>query len=104
MTRLSFVFALGAAVAVAGCTVGPDFTAQKSDVAAYDLVAAPPPAVPGSPETAQRVVLGEKVEAEWWRLLHSRQLDEVLHQAIVGNRDLAAARASLTEAEEALNQ
>jgi NodT family efflux transporter outer membrane factor (OMF) lipoprotein len=104
MTRLSFVFALGAAVAVSGCTVGPDFTAPKSDVAAYDLVGAPPPAVPGSPEIAQRVVLGEKVEAEWWRLLHSRQLDEVLHQAIAGNRDLAVARANLTQAQETLKE
>ena len=51
---------------------GSDFETPKSDVAAYDLAAAPPLAVPGSPATAQRIVLGQKVEAEWWRLLHSR--------------------------------
>jgi NodT family efflux transporter outer membrane factor (OMF) lipoprotein len=102
--RRRLALALAIAVAAAGCTVGPDFAPPTSAVASYDLAVAPPPAVAGSPETAQRIVLGEKVEAEWWRLLHSRQLDEVLRQAIAGNRDLAAARASLTEAEEALNQ
>jgi NodT family efflux transporter outer membrane factor (OMF) lipoprotein len=104
MTRLSIALAAGLAVAASGCTVGPDSVAPTSDVSSYDLAGVPPPAVPGSPETAQRIVLGQKVEAEWWRLLHSRQLDDVLHQAIAGNRDLEAARASLTQAQETLKE
>lgn len=98
------VLAAGIAVAVAGCTVGPDFVPPTSEVASYDLAGAPPPAVPGSPEPPQRIALGEKVSAEWWRLLHSRQLDDVLRQAIAGNRDLAAARANLAQAQETVKE
>jgi NodT family efflux transporter outer membrane factor (OMF) lipoprotein len=103
-TRRRIMLAVAIASAASGCTVGPDFVPPTSEVASYDLANAPPPAVPGSPEPAQRIALGEKVSGEWWRLLRSRQLDEVLRQAIAGNRDLVVARANLTEAQEILNQ
>jgi NodT family efflux transporter outer membrane factor (OMF) lipoprotein len=102
--RLRIVLAAGIAVAVAGCTVGPNFVPPTSETTSYDVAGAPPPAVPGSPVPAQRIALGQKVSGEWWRLMHSRRLDEVMRLAIAGNRDIEAARANLAEAQETLNQ
>jgi NodT family efflux transporter outer membrane factor (OMF) lipoprotein len=83
--------------------VGPDFTPPKSEATAYDTAAQPSLAVPGDREAAQHLALGQKVSAGWWRLFHVPQMDEVLNQAIAGNLNLAAAKATLAQAQEAIN-
>ena len=75
---------LALAALVAGCTVGPDFQPP------------PPPAATsyGTGETAHSARIGEA----WWALFRSSELDAVVKDALAGNRDLAAARATLTKA------
>ncbi len=89
---------------VAGCTVGPDYQPPKEPEADGYTAEGVTLAIPGSTQTAQHITLGKKISGEWWKLLHSPPLDAVLAQAIVGNRSLAAATATLDQAQETVNQ
>ncbi len=89
---------------VAGCTVGPDYQPPKEPEADGYTAEGVTLAIPGSTQTAQHLTLGKKISGEWWKLLHSPPLDAVLAQAIVGNRSLAAATATLDQAQETVNQ
>ncbi len=90
---------LAVAAALAGCTVGPDFSPP------------PPPSEPGfaasgernpgqggqvpDPQAERR---GQRIGGDWWTLFHSPDLDRVVRDSIAGNRTLAAAKSSLAEA------
>jgi NodT family efflux transporter outer membrane factor (OMF) lipoprotein len=94
----------GVAALLAGCTVGPDFTrpAEPQDnsytATPIDL------AVSDKRETEQRLALGQKISGDWWELLRSPKLTGVLQQAIADNKNLIAAKATLAQAQEAVNQ
>jgi NodT family efflux transporter outer membrane factor (OMF) lipoprotein len=86
------------ALGCVGCTVGPNFA---------------PPAAPsqsvytpgGSAESGagdQHFALGEKIAGDWWSLYRSDPLNEVLKQAVAGNRTLVAAQATLAAAQESV--
>src|SRR5271157_1134016 len=75
-TRSAGALAAGAALLLAGCTVGPDFFGQKTEVKSYDQPEKL--AVDGSPEASQHLEIGKKVSSQWWRLLRSPPLDQVL--------------------------
>ena len=89
---------------LAGCAVGPDFTRPAPPtVSAYlPPEPSPTPSPQGGTEAVQRVALGERIPAQWWGLFHSARLDEFLRQAIVASYTLAAARATLAQAREAI--
>ncbi|MGH7088643.1 MAG: efflux transporter outer membrane subunit [Stellaceae bacterium] len=83
-------------ILIAGCTVGPNFTAPKAPAQnAY---------VPGAaPQAAdQHFAMGQKIAGEWWTLYRSPPLDALLRQAVTGNRSLAASEATLAAAQESL--
>jgi NodT family efflux transporter outer membrane factor (OMF) lipoprotein len=102
------VHALFNLVLLASCTVGPDFAPV------------PPPQVPVRPPLppvreaakpcgpldhqaeqfciAQRLVDGRDIPAEWWKLFHSRALDELMGRALRQSHDLKAAQAALRAA------
>ncbi len=91
------------AAGLAGCVVGPDF--QRPAVPGSQRYAAGVPAELGGNETqvAQQHLLADApVDAEWWRMFHSPQLDEIVQRALAGNRTLVAAGASLDEAQQLL--
>ncbi|MBS0297087.1 MAG: efflux transporter outer membrane subunit [Proteobacteria bacterium] len=95
------VAALG--LMAAGCAVGPDFKRPAApDVAGY--VPAPVTATVATPGVvggqAQRFVEGAEIPADWWTLFHSRQLNDLIEQALANNHDLKAAEAALTVAHE----
>lgn len=95
----------GVSLLVAGCTVGPDFTAPSApENKAYEKKPLPELTVLDKNETEQHIALGKKISGDWWHLLRSSQLDQVLQQAIAGNLTLVAAQASLNQAREAVNQ
>lgn len=93
-----FLLIIPLGLALCGCTVGPDFVLPDTHPAAtYDAAGdAPSPA-------DQRVVLGKKIEGDWWAGFHSPALDGVIKQAISDNLDIAAAKARVAQAEEAEN-
>jgi len=100
----------GAAAALActacggGCSVGPDFVAPTPpEVASYEppvetQASTPPLSDEGSP----RLATGQTIAADWWTLFHSSDLDDTLRMAIGASPTLAAARASLAQAREAI--
>jgi NodT family efflux transporter outer membrane factor (OMF) lipoprotein len=91
--------AVAAALLVAACTVGPDFTPpEKPSEQSYTPG--------GAAEKAagdQQFALGQKIAGDWWTLYRSEPLSAVLEQAIAGNRSLVAAKATLAAALEQVN-
>ena len=96
--------AVGMMTLLAGCTVGPDFT--RPDAGApngytserLDLENA------AGAEARQSLAIGRRISGDWWQLFHSNQLDDVLNQAVSGNQNLAAARATLAQAKDSVDQ
>ncbi|HEX4023119.1 MAG TPA: efflux transporter outer membrane subunit [Steroidobacteraceae bacterium] len=89
--------ALAAAALLSGCVVGPSFTGVKAPQTARYTSA------PLSNLTAAEGVTLDSAlppPAQWWSVLDSPQLDVTIRAALAGNRDLAAARARLAQAQE----
>jgi NodT family efflux transporter outer membrane factor (OMF) lipoprotein len=81
-----------------GCVVGPDFkTPPPPSVTAYTANQKPATvAIAGVPGgQAQHFVSGSDIPADWWRLFHSRPLNDLIEQALANNADLKAAQAAL---------
>jgi NodT family efflux transporter outer membrane factor (OMF) lipoprotein len=77
-----------AAVASAGCTLGPDYhPPQTPDTAAGTFVSADP-----------AVESATQARDDWWRLYQDPMLDQLVAQAFAANDDLRAARANLSAA------
>ncbi|MEN6473436.1 MAG: efflux transporter outer membrane subunit [Syntrophaceae bacterium] len=88
---------------LAGCAVGPDF--RKPDAPAvktYTTTALPVETAtsPVAGGEAQRFVMQKEITDQWWTLFQSRALDDLISQAFAQNPSLAAAQASLKQAEE----
>ena len=96
----SAAVAAGLLLSGAGCLVGPDFHRPEAPAAAGYLPSGE--TGPGAAEDPQpqRVALGQSIPAMWWGVFHSTRLDEILRQAIQDSYTLAAARATLVEAQE----
>ncbi|HYA38843.1 MAG TPA: efflux transporter outer membrane subunit [Candidatus Methylomirabilis sp.] len=93
------------AAAVAGCAVGPDFKEPEAPrVKSYTRAALPAEteSTPGRAGTAQRFEAGQEIPAQWWTLFHSDALDRLIRQALEDSPSLAAAQATLRQAQENL--
>ena len=93
--------ALALSLALTGCASGPDFLRPAApDVTAYTTtpLAAQTVAAPVRLGGAQR--FGDVAEAEWWRGFKSQKLDQLIESALAASPTLAAARATLRQAEE----
>jgi NodT family efflux transporter outer membrane factor (OMF) lipoprotein len=83
-----------AALLGACATVGPDFRTPGSPRPPGYAMAGDAPV----PEAA----VGKALEADWWTLFRSPDIDAVVRQAIAGNHSLESARASLAQARHAV--
>ena len=112
-SRLTVAAASGVAAAalLCSCTVGPNFHRPTAPATkAYrptgeshpvnTVAASAEQQAPAAGVYAQRIALGAPAAPEWWTLFESPQLDELMRRAIVDNRDLAAAKATLAQARE----
>ncbi len=93
-------------VLLAGCAVGPNFRPPEApDTHAYtaEPLSAETPSSPGTGGASQRLIPGGDIPGQWWTLFRSAELDQVMHQALAGNPTLAAAEATLRQAQENLN-
>ena len=91
------------ALTLGGCAVGPDFSRPKApDNAGYG--ADKLPAATASADVAggqsQRLVEGMDIPAQWWKLFGSPELNSLIVEALHANADVAAAQASLRQANE----
>jgi NodT family efflux transporter outer membrane factor (OMF) lipoprotein len=88
------------ALVLAGCAVGPDFTAPNAPAASdYDSTPTPD----ATADAAQKLQAGQDIPAEWWGLFHSDGLNKLIAQALKDNPDLASADASLRVAQDNLS-
>lgn len=92
-----------AAVALAGCAVGPDFQNPKPpEVSAYTREALPT-ATASAPVTlgsAQSFAPQAAADAQWWTAFGSPKLDALVAQSLRDNPGLDAAQATLRQARE----
>lgn len=90
-------------IALAGCTVGPDFVrpelAADADYAqqAFTTTAQADIAAGGA---AQRLIAGMDIPGQWWTLFRSPQLNALVEEALRANPDVSAAQAALRQANE----
>ena len=101
--KMGLTAGLAAASLLAACATGPRYSPPPApEVTSYMA----PATVPGSTQQEtvsdgkQSVVMGSAPPEEWWRLLNSPQLDEVVTLALRNNLSLEAARATLAAAEQ----
>ena len=88
---------------LAGCAVGPRFVRPAAPAAsAYTTPGTAPRLASTAGGPSQSLAVGQKIPADWWQLFHSSQLDAVVRQALARNPTLDVAKATLTEAEEAV--
>lgn len=82
------------ALLLCGCTVGPDFVPPEAHVG-------PSYAAPGDLPlpSNQKLAAGNTAERPWWEDFHVAALDQMIAQALGGNRHVAAARARIAAAE-----
>ena len=86
-----------------GCTVGPDFTRPAvPEVANYTVAPLPEQTVSTSIALgeAQHFQSGWSVDNQWWRELGSSRLNTLISEALQANPTLAAAQATLKQAQE----
>ena len=88
---------------LAGCAVGPDFHSPAAPMqSAYtaSVLPAKTPAAPGKNGVSQRLLPGKEVSAKWWQLFNCPPLDRLVELALANSPTLAAAQATLREAQE----
>ncbi len=84
-----------------GCAVGPNFKRPAApSTAKYTSGAQPTDA--DAEGRAQRFDVGRDVQAEWWHLFGSREIDALVKQALAHNPNLESARASLRRSQNAM--
>jgi len=92
---------------LSACAVGPDFkqpdtpktTTYTETTLSQKLATAP--GVPGG--TDQEFVVGADIEAQWWELFQSPELDILIKKALQQNPNLGAADAALRSSQENVN-
>ena len=90
-------------IALAGCTVGPDFVrpelAADADYRqqAFTRTVQADIATGGA---AQRLIAGMDIPGQWWTLFRSPELNALVEEALRANPDVSAAQAALRQANE----
>lgn len=106
------VLGAGAAALVAaglgGCALGPAFNTPAAPAAAGDRytptpLAAQTAAAPGAGGAAQQFAMGQDIPAQWWTVFRSPALDQLIRGALEQNPNMAAAEATLRQAQESYN-
>jgi NodT family efflux transporter outer membrane factor (OMF) lipoprotein len=95
--------AVAAAMALASCSVGPDFatpTAPETERYTPEPLRTTTSSAPVADGAAQRFLKGRDVSGEWWRLYGSRPLTALIRRALDANPNLQATMAALRVANE----
>ncbi len=90
---------------LSACAVGPDFKVPPAPAGAGYTPEPHPAATVASDVTggvSQGFDAGRDIPGQWWRLFHSKDLDDLIVQALEANPSLQAAQASLWQAKENL--
>jgi NodT family efflux transporter outer membrane factor (OMF) lipoprotein len=100
---LAGIAAISALAFLSGCMVGPDYSRPAVPASEqYDPQAQRQLSASGGVVGAQHISPGQEILGDWWSAFGSAKLDRVIHRAIDGNLDLAAASATIAQANEAI--
>ena len=97
-TTAGIAFGLLAAVALCACNVGPSF--KRPTTPTPTAYAGAEENAPSANDFGQHILLGATPAVDWWTMFQSQPLDELIRRATSNNHTLAAARATLLEAQE----
>ncbi len=90
-------------IALAGCTVGPDFKRPEvpanADYSRQKLTATAQADIDAG-GAAQRLIAGMDIPGQWWALFRSPTLNALVEEALRANPDVSAAQAALRQANE----
>ena len=90
-------------IALAGCTVGPDFVrpelAADADYTQQAFTRTVQADI-GAGGAAQRLIAGMDIPGQWWTLFRSPELNALVEEALRANPDVSAAQAALRQANE----
>lgn len=90
-------------IALAGCTVGPDFkrpdVPTNADYSREKLTATAQADIDAG-GAAQRLIAGMDIPGQWWTLFRSPTLNTLVEEALRANPDVSAAQAALRQANE----
>jgi NodT family efflux transporter outer membrane factor (OMF) lipoprotein len=90
-------------VLAASCAVGPNYVRPAAPkTTRYTAATSSPAPVAPSKSGVQHVTESNKLAADWWRLLGSRELDAIVADALLNNPTLEAAEASLRRSQDTL--
>lgn len=89
---------IGGAALLAGCAVGPNFHRPPAPAVSGYTEAPLPARTVDAAGGAQHLVVGARIEGEWWNLFHSPQLDRLIATALTNNPSLLAAQNALLAA------
>jgi len=104
-SRLVPFVATAALLFTPGCVVGPNFKKPAPpDVGGYTptpiSTTSSTPNVTGG--EAQHLLEGKDIPGEWWKLFHSKPLDDLIERCLKANPDLKAGQAALIVARESM--
>ncbi|HEC54758.1 MAG TPA: efflux transporter outer membrane subunit [Gammaproteobacteria bacterium] len=90
-------------IALAGCTVGPDFAGPEvpanADYSREKLTSTAKADI-DTGGAAQRLIAGMDIPGQWWTLFRSPELNALVEEALRANPDVTAAQAALRQANE----
>lgn len=90
-------------LALAGCTVGPDFVRPDAPANAdysREKLSTTAQADIDTGGAAQRLIAGMDIPGQWWALFRSPALNALVEEALRANPDVSAAQAALRQANE----
>ena len=95
LSRAGIAIAAALTLALGGCVVGPDFEVPAPPATTAYLPGA------ASAHRAPGITLepGGRVRGDWWEILGSKKLDELIAAGLLHNADLAAADAAIRVAQ-----
>ena len=88
---------------VSGCTLGPDFkspTPRLAEIYSESESSTSLSSVKPASGSAQTLILGKDIEAQWWMVFKSAKLTNLIKKALQNNPDLHSAFAALNKAQE----
>jgi NodT family efflux transporter outer membrane factor (OMF) lipoprotein len=88
------------ALALTACTAGPDFVRPQAPAAARYTAEQLQVESGGQSDSLQHIAPGREIEGNWWTLFRSAAIDSIVKEALEHNRNLAAATATLAQAQE----
>ena len=97
------ILTLAGAALLSGCSLIPGYKPPAAPAeTGYTANGVPRMASVDGAGSAQHFAVGKKISGSWWKVFRSPALDDILNEAVKGNRTLAAAKASLAQAHEAV--